>query len=95
MGVKNTLLDVHNILMESLERLNDDDLMNKPEKAKKEVERAKAITGVGKAIVDNANVMLKAQIHQDNMIAEYGAVETSTGNIFLENKGAKNEKPNK
>lgn len=95
MGVKNTLLDVHNILMEALERLNDDELMDDSAKAKKEVERAKAMTDVGKTIVDNANVILKAQMHQDNMIAEYGTVETSTGSIFLENKGAKNEKPNK
>lgn len=57
---KNNLVDLHDILFEQLERLNDDDLMDDPEKAKKELERGKLLTATGNVIVNNAKLMLEA-----------------------------------
>ena len=76
---KNSLVDVHNILIESLERLNDDDLFNNPEKAKVEIARAKAISNVGRTIIENAAVMLNARKHMD----EYGSIGNSDADKVL------------
>lgn len=59
MAVKNTLADLHNILMETVERLNDDELTG--EQLDQELKRAKGITEVGKVICDNANNIIQAQ----------------------------------
>lgn len=56
---KNTLGDLNGYLFEQLERLNDPELTD--EELKKEFERSKAITELGKTIVSNANVVLSAQ----------------------------------
>lgn len=56
---RNTLVDLHNILMESLERLNDDELTE--EELDTELKRSKGITDVGKVICTNANNMIQAQ----------------------------------
>lgn len=61
MPVKNTLVDLHNILFERLERLTDDEIMNDPELAKKEIETSIAIKEIAKVIVTNASNVLKAQ----------------------------------
>lgn len=53
---KNTLSDLNNHLFAQLERLGDEDLT--PEDLEKEMERAKAINGVAKNIIDNAKVAL-------------------------------------
>ena len=58
--MKNGLKDLNNILFEQLERLNDDELMEDPEKAKAERERAKAISGVSVNIVNAARLQLDA-----------------------------------
>ena len=55
----NTLGDLNAFLFESLERLNNDEL--KGEELKEEMERSKAISGVAKDIVSNANLVLQAQ----------------------------------
>lgn len=57
--VKNTLVDLHNLLMETVERLNDDDLTG--DELDQELKRAKGITDVGKVICDNANNIIQAQ----------------------------------
>lgn len=54
---KNTLSDLNNHLFAQLERLGDEDLT--PEELEKEIERAKAINGVAKNIIDNAKVALE------------------------------------
>lgn len=54
---KNTLSDLNNHLFAQLERLGDEDLS--PENLKKELDRAKAINGVAKNIIDNAKVALE------------------------------------
>ena len=58
MGTKNTLLDLNNHLFEQLERLNDDDLSQ--EELQKEVNRAKAMTGIASQIIGSAGLVLKA-----------------------------------
>ena len=90
MPVKNTLVDVHNILMESLERLNDDDLFEDPEKAKIEISRAKAISDVGRTIVDNAAVMLNAKKHADEF-GRYGKKDATEADrvLLIEDNGSK------
>lgn len=55
--VKNSLIDVHNILMEQMERLMDADT---PEEIEKEISRSKAVADVSKVIVDNSKTMLDA-----------------------------------
>ena len=55
---KNTLLDLNNHLFAQLERLGDEDLTS--EDIKKEMNRAKALNGVAKNIIDNAKLSLDA-----------------------------------
>ena len=55
---RNTLSDLNNHLFAQLERLADESL--KPEKLEQEIERAKAINGVAKNIIDNAKTTLEA-----------------------------------
>lgn len=55
----NGLISLNNHLFETLERLNDDELME--QQGEKEIARAKAITGVAHQIVNNGKLMLDAQ----------------------------------
>ncbi len=54
---KNTLSDLNNHLFAQLERLGDEELTE--EQLQKEMERAKAINGVAKNIIDNAKTALE------------------------------------
>jgi len=63
--VKNDLGSLNNYLFEQLERLNDDEALENEENFDKEMKRAKAITGVAKTIIDNANLLLDAKKYQD------------------------------
>lgn len=54
MGVRNTLGDLHNILMEQMERLNDSE---DSEQLKAEVERSRAMSGVASQIIGNARTI--------------------------------------
>lgn len=58
--MKNNLSDLNNYLFEALERLNDDESLEKSEDFEKEIKRSKAITDVAKSIIDNANTELNA-----------------------------------
>lgn len=64
--MRNKLSDLNNILFESIERLNDDDLSS--EELDKEIKKSEAIQKVAKTIIDNASLALQAQKHFD----EYG-----------------------
>ncbi len=55
---KNTLTDLNNHLFAQLERLGDEEMSK--EDLQKEIERAKAISGIAKNIVENAKVTLEA-----------------------------------
>lgn len=65
MGTFNTLMDLNNHLFEEMERLNDESLS--PEALEKEIERAKAMTGVSTVIVQNAGMVLKAMEFADEI----------------------------
>lgn len=54
---KNTLSDLNNHLFAQLERLGDENLTQ--EQLSQEMERAKAINGVAKNIIDNAKTALE------------------------------------
>lgn len=56
--MRNSLVDVHNILMEQLERLNDDDLNE--ESLEKEFKRSVAMTNIASSIAENANTVIRA-----------------------------------
>lgn len=64
--VKNKLTDLNNYLFEELERLNDESLSE--EDMNKEIERARAITSVAHAVIDNAQTILKSV----ETLSEYG-----------------------
>lgn len=64
--MQNKLIDLNNHLFETLERLNDENL--KEEEIEKEINRSKAITNVAQTIINNGELMFKAQKHYD----EYG-----------------------
>lgn len=68
-GPQNTLLDLNNHLFEQLERLNDE--FESEEEFKQEVERAKAVEGIAKTIIDNGKLVLEGQRfqHDDRMDA--------------------------
>lgn len=74
--VKNTLVDLHNILMEQLERLND---AEDDEEIEKEVKRSKAIEGTAKNIIENSKTMLEAQ----KVALEYGRYDDNASNRIL------------
>lgn len=64
--MKNSLGDLNNYLFEAIERLTDDSLTS--EELDKEIERCKAVQGIARTIIDNANICLSAKKHMD----EYG-----------------------
>ena len=63
---RNTLGDLNNHLFAQLERLNDEEITG--EKLEDEIIRTKAVIGVSKQIIANANVVLKAK----SIELEYG-----------------------
>lgn len=64
--MKNKLSDLHNILFEQLERLNNEDL--KGDELTNELQRSRAITGVASQIIANGQLALKAKkMHEDTL----------------------------
>lgn len=56
--MKNKLSDLNDHLFMQLERLGDEDLDQ--EGLQREIERSKAISGIAREVVSNANTMLRA-----------------------------------
>lgn len=69
--MKNKLLNLNDHLFETLERLNDEDL--KGDDLVAEMERAKSIAGIAQTIINNGELMFKAQKHYN----EYGITKPS------------------
>jgi len=57
--MKNSLADLNNHLFAQLERLGDEDITD--EDLNKEIQRAEVIKGVATKIIENAQVVLKAE----------------------------------
>lgn len=55
--MKNTLVDLHNNLMEQLERLMDAETV---EEIEREMQRSKAVSDIAKVVVDNSKLVLDA-----------------------------------
>lgn len=64
--MKNSMLDVHNMLVATMEELRQEDLS--PDRLENVVKRADATVKVGNTIVGNARVVLDAQ----RLAAEHG-----------------------
>lgn len=62
-----TINDLHDILFEQLERLNNPKL--KDESLAEEIKRSKAVTDVARNIIDNADLALRVAVAQDNKIS--------------------------
>mgnify|MGYP001852324580 FL=1 len=71
--MKNKLIDLNNHLFEQMERLNDEDLSE--ENFKKEIERAKAMTGIAQNIIQNGKLMLDSMKFVDE--TGYGSGEVT------------------
>lgn len=82
--MKNNLNSLNDYLFEQLERLNDDEELEKDGALEKELKRAKAITSVSTAIVNNAKLVLDVKKYAD----EIGA---NNENEVLKLKGTKDE----
>lgn len=59
MAVRNTIVDLHNMLMEQMERLNDEDLT--AEDLERETKRTDSMVKLGRVICDNTTNMIAAQ----------------------------------
>lgn len=68
--MKNTLLDLNNILFEQLERLNDDSLSD--EQMEMQLKRTDSIVKVSEKIIDNGELAFKAIQHKDKYYGSGG-----------------------
>ncbi|MEG0416415.1 MAG: hypothetical protein RR565_09780 [Erysipelothrix sp.] len=78
--MQNNMTDLNNHLFAQLERLGDEELTG--EALEKEINRAKAVVDVAKAINDSGALALRAQ----ELIAEYSGFQSVTLPVLLETK---------
>ena len=71
--MKNTLGDLHNILLGRIEKLSDDSLTG--DELRAEIERSGAIQKLAGTVIGNANLILKAQQYA----AEAGQIAPAEG----------------
>ena len=71
MSKKNTMVDLHDHLMEQLETLADPDLSG--EALDEQIKRSEAVTAVAETIIDNAGTMLRAQKQAYDMNLRVGS----------------------
>lgn len=67
MGVPNTMQDLNDHFFAELERLGDEGLSD--EKLDQEIKRAQAIAEIGRAAIENANVVLQAEKFRENRLS--------------------------
>lgn len=65
--MNNNLNSLNDYLFEELERLNDDEELNLENNLDKELKRAKAISGIATAIVNNAKLVLDVKKYADEV----------------------------
>ena len=65
--MNNNLNSLNDYLFEELERLNDDEELNVENNLDKELKRAKAISGIATAIVNNAKLVLDVKKYADEV----------------------------
>lgn len=82
--MKKDLNSLNDYLFEELERLNDDEELDKDGALDKELKRAKAITSVSTAIVNNAKLVLDVKKYADEL-------GINNENEVLKLKGTKDE----
>ena len=63
--MNNKLIDLNNYLFEQLERLTDDSLTQ--EELDREIGISKQVVSVSQTIINNANLLLQAKKHFDNV----------------------------
>ena len=66
--MQNKMSDMHNILMQELERLNDESLTG--DALKEEIERSKAISSVAQSAINNGNLALSTAKFLDDQLSE-------------------------
>lgn len=64
-----TLLDLNDRLFAQLDRISNPELSG--EALKDELARTSAVIGIGKTIVDNGNLALRAAVAQDEKLGSY------------------------
>lgn len=65
--MNSTLVDLNKYLFEELERLNDDETLNKEDSFEKEIKRSESIVKVSREIINNADLLLKATKHYEEI----------------------------
>lgn len=58
--MQNKLTDLNNHLFTQIERLNDEDLNDKPEELQREIDRSKALTGLAREVISTGQLLLDA-----------------------------------
>lgn len=71
--MKNKITDLNDHLFAAMERLNDESLTGEPLRA--EVNRAKAIAGVGEQILEGHRVVLDAEKLRQRVMKEGGKLD--------------------
>lgn len=77
MSNKNTLLALNDVLFDQLQRLNDPKLEG--DNLELELRKSKAMTDVGKTIISNASLVLKAQVAKDEKLGTYNELPALLG----------------
>lgn len=77
MSNKNTLLALNDVLFDQLQKLNDPKLEG--DNLELELSKSKAMTDVGKTIISNASLVLKAQVAKDEKLGTYNELPALLG----------------
>ena len=79
------MTNLHNELFLQLQRLNSPDL--KGEDMKNEIERSRAITGLGQTMINNADLVVRAHIRVANSVASVAMPTLINGLEVLDDGG--------